>query len=439
MRNPMIETMQGRLQQGLSTARKLGASEAKLAFGQTEKIACEFEAGRLKETGSRDNLAYHVEVLVDGRRGRASGNRLEDLDAMLERAVALARVGSVAHFDAYPAPADMVDVKMHSPGTAGFTREQMIDSCQTITDALKAYDPQLWIGAVADRLESEAVVATTGGVCHPTNRTLWTLYGYAQQTEDTDILFAWHGRGWCDLNEFHDPDAIADRIIQDLEHARTITESPQGESQAYLPPETLKRFLAPIFMGTNGRNVAKGESPLAGRLGERVLAPALTIEDNPHQDYASGARSIDGDGIPTRKQTIFESGKLRRFLYDLDSAGLAGEEPTGNAGCAPYSVTVAPGDRPSDSLLAGIGDGLYIRNVIGFGQSNITNGDFSCNVSLGYRVRNGRITGRVKDTMVAGNLYELFAGNVRLSSDLDHEGRYPHAVLEGVNVSARKT
>ena len=131
-----------------------------------------------------------------------------------------------------------------------------------------------------------------------------------------------------------------------------------------------------------------------------------------------------------------EKGVLKRFLYDLDSAGLAGVEPTGNAGCSPYWPVVMPGGRTSAELLAEIDDGLYVVHMIGFGQSNIINGDFSTNIGLGYRIRNGEIVGRVKDTMIAGNLFELFAGNVRFSSDVNYTGQYPHAVLEEVTVSS---
>lgn len=73
---------------------------------------------------------------------------------------------------------------------------------------------------------------------------------------------------------------------------------------------------------------------------------------------------------------------------------------------------------------------------MGFGQSNIINGDFSSNVALGYRIRNGEIVGRVKNTMVAGNVYELLKDNVQLSSDKDPVRRMPYAVLEGIQVSA---
>ncbi len=435
MRRSMIKDMEERLQQGLETARHFGASEAKLAFHHAESLDCKFEAGRLKDTGGREAISYNVEVLVGGRMGNTSGNRLKDLDAMVERAVTLAKVGSIAHFKAYPTPEEVRVVKTHSDRTLSLSREKMVESCQQMADALKAYDADLYIECSAKRIESETVLVTSGGVCHMNTRTHWRLAGSVQRTVDTDMLFAGYSRGWCDLNAFYDPGGIADKIITDLRRAETTVEPPVGKVTVYLPPETLAGMLWPIFMGTNGRNVAKGDSPLADRLNLEVFASNISIVDDPHVDYASGARAIDNNGIPTRKLTIFENGTLKCFLYDLDSAGLAGAEPTGNNGCVPYWPRLLPGERQSTELLAEIADGLYVCDLIGFGQSNIINGDFSGNIGLGYRIKNGEIVGRVKNTMIAGNLYDILKRSVILSSDTEHEGRYPHAVLEGVSVS----
>ena len=88
---------------------------------------CKFEAGRLKDTGGRESLSYTVEVHVDGRKGNTSRNRLEDMDRMVERAVTLAKVGSVAHFDAYPSPSEPATVKTHSEKTLSLSREKMIE------------------------------------------------------------------------------------------------------------------------------------------------------------------------------------------------------------------------------------------------------------------------------------------------------------------------
>jgi len=435
---PFLEKAHDHLLTGLEAAKRRGVAGAKLSFGRHESLDCEYESGRLKTAGAHENAGFSLEVLVDGRLGTASGNRFEDLDRLLEDAIALAAVGRQAHFDAWPAPGSATAVATHSEQAAALSRDDLLAPCAEIVDALKAFDSELRVDAWTSRSESESLLVTSGGVLHSAQKTNWSLGGHAQRTQGTDILMTGHGRGWGEVNEHFSAKPIIDCVLQDLRRAERLVEPPSGLVPAFLPPESLSMFLWPLSLGINGRNVAKGDSPLAGRLGERLLAPCFTITDRPHADFAPGAASMDGDGIPTREQVLVREGVLQRFLYDLDSAGLAGAEPTGNSGCRPYHPVLRPGSRHSDQLLAGIKDGIVIRDLIGFGQSNILNGDFSANVGLGFRVQNGEVVGRIKDCMVAGNLYELLSlDDVELSSDLDYQNATPHAVLPAVAVSSR--
>jgi PmbA protein len=36
-------------------------------------------------------------------------------------------------------------------------------------------------------------------------------------------------------------------------------------------------------------------------------------------------------------------------------------------------------------------------------------GDFKANVSLGYKIEHGKIVGRIKDTMISGNVYDALS------------------------------
>lgn len=435
MRHSVIDTMKGKLEAGIGAAKGLGAAAAKLSFRQAEHTGASFEAGRLKSAESGQDLAYSVEVVVDGRRGSTTGNDPEAIDEMIARAVALARAGAVAHFDDYPPPGAASGVKMYSQKTVELTREEMIAACRTIVDRLRDYDNEMFVVADADCTENEALLVTSGGVSHTARSTLWTLGSYVQRTRGTDMLFAGFGRAWRDVNDIFDPDFIAGKIIEDLRNGEKTAEAPAGKAKAMLSPQMLGMLFHAVFLGVSGRSVAKGDSPLRGRLGERVLSESITVVDDPHRDYCYGAARIDGDGVPTRRTTLFENGVLKSFLYDYDSAGLAGAEPTGNAGCAPHYCEVAAGERSSDEMLADIDDGIYIKDLMGFGQSNLINGDFAANVSLGFRVRDGKITGRVKDTMVAGNVYELLRESVEVSSNRDEAEHVPYATIEGLTVS----
>ena len=434
MRTSMLPALRERLLRGVATAERLGATAARITFGHGESIDCEFESGRLKRAGSEENAGYTVAVVVNGRRGVASGNRSGDVELMVERAMALARAGSIAHFERYPAPAAFTAVRQHSASVLGLSRERMIAVCGGMVERLKGVDPGLDINASASRSEHESLAVNNAGLCYENCSTSWSLGAGVQRTEGTDMLFAHAGRGWCELNDLFDPDYLTGEIETDLRRGAHLAEAPAGSVPLYLPPEMVAMLGWQIFGGLNGRNVAKGTSPLRDHLGEAYFAPNLTVVDNPHLDFCPGASELDSAGIPTRPCTIIDQGVIRMFLYDLDTAGLAGAQPTGHSGCSPYSPEVLPGTRPSAELLAGIEDGLYVKSLLGFGQSNIANGDFSCNVALGYRIRHGELVGRVKNTMVAGNLFEVFRRDVELSSDRDPLLRVPHAVVHGIAV-----
>jgi PmbA protein len=58
-------------------------------------------------------------------------------------------------------------------------------------------------------------------------------------------------------------------------------------------------------------------------------------------------------------------------------------------------------------MVSDIKEGLVIEQLMGAEQGNILGGDFSGNVLLGYKVESGKIVGRVKNTMVSGNVYQL--------------------------------
>jgi len=57
-------------------------------------------------------------------------------------------------------------------------------------------------------------------------------------------------------------------------------------------------------------------------------------------------------------------------------------------------------------MIKGVQEGLLVYDVIGLGLGNPISGEFSVNVQLGYKIEHGEVVGRVKDVMLAGNVYD---------------------------------
>ncbi len=85
-------------------------------------------------------------------------------------------------------------------------------------------------------------------------------------------------------------------------------------------------------------------------------------------------------------------------------------------------------------------EGLIIEHLMGAEQGNILGGDFCGNVLLGYKVENGKITGRVKDTMVSGNVYQILKEIRAIGSQRRWVGssiQTPAIYCSGLSVAAK--
>ena len=84
--------------------------------------------------------------------------------------------------------------------------------------------------------------------------------------------------------------------------------------------------------------------------------------------------------------------------------------------------------------------GILVDQVLGGGQSNVLAGEFSVNIDLGYLVENGEIIGRVKDCMIAGNVFDVFNNIIAIGDKADWHGslKAPPFYFRSVNVAGNK-
>ncbi len=211
--------------------------------------------------------------------------------------------------------------------------------------------------------------------------------------------------------------------------------------------KALGNLFMPIAVALNGKNVHKGSSALRGKIGEQVLDERLTVIDDPAIDFAPASCPIDGEGTPTRTQPIFEDGVLRTYLADLQTAGLLGIAPTGHGfrtyssrpGPSDTNTVLSAGETSYADMVGGLKRGLIVDETLGSGQSNVLAGEFSVNVALGFLVEDGRIVGRVKDCMVAGNVYDILKKVEAIGSEREWYGSSytPPIMVGGLKLAAQ--
>jgi PmbA protein len=156
----------------------------------------------------------------------------------------------------------------------------------------------------------------------------------------------------------------------------------------------------------------------------------------------------DGEGIVTRKRPIIEKGVLRGFIHTLSTAHDCGHEPTGNAARGvstqpvpgTHNVVMDAGADELADLYRKAENGLYVTQLLGTFTSNFLAGQVSGNISLGFHMKDGKPTGRVKNCAFNVNAFDVLKSSIiGISKQREWVGTeyLPWMLIDGVQISSR--
>jgi TldD protein len=201
-----------------------------------------------------------------------------------------------------------------------------------------------------------------------------------------------------------------------------------------------------IGHGLEGDFNRKGSSAFAGRMGQRVAAPGVTVVDDGTLQGRRGSLSVDDEGTPTECTTLIEDGILTGYMQDKLNARLMGMAPTGNGRRESFAQLPMPrmtntymlgGTADPEEIIRSVKKGLYAPNF-GGGQVDITNGKFTFSASEAYLIEDGRITRPVKGATLIGsgpevlNRVSMIGNDMKLDDGVGVCGKDGQSVPVGV-------
>ncbi len=413
-----------------------------------------FHAGELESAKSVEYAGRALRVVKGGRLGYSTTTDLKDPESLIESALASAQFGDPAPFR-FAAKVEPPKVECFDPEVERVEIGRLITMGEEIIDRIRSYNPDLHIEVSLSRGAEEFLLQTTEGQELQERATGFALSVMAQRTAEGDILVIYDEAASRALKGI-DHLQRADSLIERLRWCERLAKVETKAMPVLFTPRGAVVLLLPLIVGLSGKSVFFGISPLAGKLGEVAFDPRLTLTDDGTIPFAPRSSRFDDEGVPTSKKILIDRGKVHQFLYDLKTAGLAKTESTGNGfkvgflggrdfktppDVAPATWTVSPGRKGFTEMIADLKEGLIVDQVIGLGQGNIASGEFSNNVAIGFYVRNGEVLGRVKNTMIAGNSYELLKGElIELGRELEWAYgllRAPAILVDGVGVTSQ--
>ena len=423
------------VEQLLELAAASGAEAAEVFQSQSLSKPIFFEANRLKQIESSQSEGTTLRLWRDGRPGLAVAYGPVEPEKLVTRALALSTLNQ-------PETIELTESKAQSTyADIGETVpvEQLISWGKQAIELIRAAYPDILCAAEWDcEVESIRLINSRGLECSHTDTTL-SGYMETEWVRKDDFLYVSDGQTQRD---FLDPTLLAERILMRLNWAKNNVPSPVGRIPVLFTAKAADMLWGTLDAALNGKQVLEGASPWSDRLNTPVISPLLTLYQEP--DAGPFSCPFDDEGIPTRPITFIENGVLKLFYTDLTTGRTLGSGTTGNGfrthlGSYPtpglFNLLVQPGKSSLAELIKSLDRGLIIDQMLG--ESAGISGDFSINVDLGYRVEKGEIVGRVKNTMVAGNVYTALKQVIELGGDASWNGSCytPSIILEGLSVT----
>ena len=447
-----VETDLKSLAQDLvSRAMSSGASAAECVIREGDEFSTLVRLGQvetLKEAGSK---AIGVRVFFGKRSAStySSDFTREGLDRMLSSALTLAKITSEDPNAGIPEPAQLGaiegDLDLYSSDVYSLPGQERIAYARRAEKASLDFDPRIKNsdGGSFDAATGHKILANSHGFVGEYRRSYCSVAAVPIAQDDKggmqrDYWFSVSRN----LNGLESPEEVgkvaAQRTLRRLGARKVKTQ----QVPVIFDPLVATSILNHIFEGVNGDSVYRGASFLAGKLGQTIAAPNVTVIDDGTMRGGFGTSPFDGEGVPTRRTIVIDKGVLSSYVLNTYTAKKLGLQTTGNAsrglagtpGIGPGNYFLQPGTKTPQQLIGDVKEGLYVTEFLGMGV-NLVTGDYSRGAS-GLWISGGELTYPVEEITVAGNLKEMFMSISDVANDLEFRGSVasPTIRVDGLTV-----
>jgi len=434
-------TLQQLASDALAHARLKGATACEVdvseGFGQSVSVRC----GEVETIEYNRDKGMGVSVYVGQRRGYASTSDFSPraLRETVEAALNIARFTAEDDCAGLPEPellaTEPMDLDLYHPWELPV--EAAIELAGRCEAAAFETDERInnSEGASVSTQQAQFVAANSLGFMggYPTSRhyIACSVIAGEQEAMQRDDWYTTHRNAGA----LEAPEAVgqqaARRAVARLNPKKISTGSFPVIFEAPLAAGLLGNFVQAV----SGGALYRKSSFLLDHLGRQVFPEFVQLQELPHLPGALASSPFDNDGVRTRERQVVRDGVLQGYFLSVYSGRKLGLPSTGNAGGS-HNLILTPGEHDLDGLLAQMGRGLLVTELLGHGVNYVT-GDYSRGAA-GFWVEDGRIAHPVEEITIAGNLKDMFRNIRAVGRDVQVRGskRTGSILLDALTVAA---
>lgn len=425
--------MNEELESLLNLASRRGINHAEVYQVTSQSQPVFFEGNRLKQLESCQSVGTALRLWQNNRPGLAVAYGKIEPELLIDKAIALSSLNNPETIELAPAATEI-----HNLTGVSASVKDLIEIGNQALNKLREEYPELICSAELEfEQETTTLINSRGLYCHCDESGLSYSLG-AELMRGEDFLAIFDGEY---SKEKLNLDPVIEQIVKRLDWAKVNVSPPQGSVPILLTANAATILWDTVSSALNGKRVEENSSPWSSLHQKLVVSELISLSQQP--ELSPYNCPFDDEGMPTRKLNLISNGILKQFYSDRTIARKLHLKPTGN-GFRPsldsypspslVNLIVASGDHSWAELIDKLDNGIIVDQMLGGGAD--ISGDFSVNVDLGYRVKNGKIAGRVKDTAISGNVYQVLKQIIAIGNDSIWNGscNTPSLIVEGISV-----
>ena len=413
-----------------------GIEKAESSLLLTRKYELNAEAGTISLIRTTDDVSLSLVGISSEKRASTSLNKTDEnsIRDSVKELVELIEAGEPdPAFDiAFEQPSESFSKGPETPDTVlMYTRvKEFLEQCK------EKYPNLILEQVIFDHTARQRWYSNSNGVNFDSLRGVYNLSVSFTSKDGADVSsFNYIDISMKDLtSELIDYDGVERIIKQSTEQITTKNVNGSFVGDILVTPECMESFVSTLTGYLTDYPMMTGTSVFKDSLGEAIADERFTLHSRPLSDELAGGYFVTGDGFKAQNSTIIGKGVLKSLLLSLYGSLKTGKEKAVNSGAF---YVIEPGETSFDDMVKSVTKGILLCRFSG-GQPS-SNGDFSGVAKNSYYIEDGRIQYPISETMVAGNLKQMFKEVSSISLERINNGSsvMPWITFSGVTISGK--
>jgi len=416
-----------------------GAQQASVSISNSESSSIEVREEKIDKLEQAIQSGLSIRLFVDGKYSAHSTNRMkkEDLARFIEEAIQGTKYLSEDKFRTLPDPKLYYkggDKSLNTLDTSysKIDPKDKIDLAFATEKEVLGKDERI-ISVSASYYDglNERVMVTSNGFEGDTSNSYFGLNASVSVKSDDARPESY----WSESAIFYNK--LKKDEIGEMALKRAVNKIGQDKIASAKMPMIVEnrqvgRIFGPLISALNGSAIQQKNSFLIDKLDQKVVSDNLTLKDDPFIMGGRGSRLFDGEGLATKKRTIFDKGVLKTYYIDTYYGKKMEMKPNGGS---TSNLVFETGSKNVNELVASVKKGILVTGFNG-GNCNGTTGDFSYGIE-GFLIENGKLSQPVSEMNITGNMKDLWSNIGEIGNDVNKNSSWltPSILFKDVDFS----